>query len=73
MGVQIPLFKGKDACPLDPNGYRGITLLSTFNKVFEILTWKRLEVWWGNVEAVFGLQCACKKGLSCLNASFLLL
>ena len=25
---QIPLHKGKDTCPLDPNSYQGITLLS---------------------------------------------
>ena len=24
-GVQVPLFKGKDLCSLDPNNYRGIT------------------------------------------------
>ena len=71
-GVQIPLFKGKDASPLDPNGYRGITLLSTFNKLFEIVVWKRLEGWWAEVGVVSGLQSACKRGLSCLNASFLL-
>ena len=45
-GVQIPLYKGKNACSLDPNNYRGITLLSSFNKLFEILLWSRLEHWW---------------------------
>ena len=29
-GIQIPLFRGKDLDILDPNNYRGITLLSTF-------------------------------------------
>ena len=46
IGVQIPLYKGKDACPLDPNSYCGITLLSVFNKVFEVLLWHRMEAWW---------------------------
>ena len=72
IGMQVPLFKGKDACPLDPNSYRGITLLSIFNKVFEILIWRRLEPWWSEVEAVSGLQSACKKGMLCLNTAFLL-
>ena len=72
IGVQVPLFKGKDACPLDPNSYRGITLLSVFNKLFEVLVWRRLEGWWTEIGAVSGLQSACKKGRSCLNTSFLL-
>ena len=45
-GVQIPLFKGKYLDSLDPNNYPGITLLSTFNKIFEILVWNRLKGWW---------------------------
>ena len=44
IGIQIPLFKGKDLNVLDPNNYRGITLLSTFNKIFEILIWHRLNL-----------------------------
>ena len=45
-GVQVPLYKGKNTCPLDPDNYRGITLLSTFNKLFEVLIWGRMKVWW---------------------------
>ena len=45
-GVQVPLFKGKKLCNLDPNNYRGITLLSTYNKLFEIVLWNRLKGWW---------------------------
>ena len=71
-GVQVPLYKGKDTCALDPNNYRGITLLSVFNKIFEILIWKRLHVWWDENNVVSDLQFACKKGLSCTHAAFLL-
>ena len=71
-GVQVPLYKGKDTCALDPNNYRGITLLSVFNKIFEILIWKRLHVWWEENSVVSDLQFACKKGLSCTHAAFLL-
>ena len=72
IGVQIPLFKGKDLDALDPNNYRGITLLSTFNKVFEILIWNRLKVWWKSERIISELQGACKTGLSCLHTAFLL-
>ena len=72
VGIQVPLRKGKGACTLDPNSYWGITLLSVFNKVFETLIWRRMEDWWGQSEAVSGLQSACRKGLSCLNTAFVL-
>ena len=44
-GTQIPLFKGKNLCSTDTNNYRGITLLSTFRKIYELLIWSRLETW----------------------------
>ena len=44
-GVQVPLYKGEDTCVLDPNNYRGITLLPTFNELFETLQWQRLKPW----------------------------
>ena len=71
-GVQVPLYKGKDTCILDPNNYRGITLLSVFNKIYEILIWKRLHLWWEEHNIVSDLQYACKKGLSCTHAAFIL-
>ena len=36
VGIQIPLYKGKDLCSLSTDSYRGITLLNNFNKVFRI-------------------------------------
>ena len=36
-GVQVPLFKGKDTSNLLTDNYRGITLLSSYNKLFKIL------------------------------------
>ena len=71
-GVQVPLFKGKDLCSLDPNNYRGITLLSTFNKLFEIVLWNRLKHWWVDEGVISGLQGACKSGLSCGHTAFAL-
>ena len=72
VGVQIPLYKGKDTCPLDPNNYRGITLLSVFNKILEILVWHRIESWWETNRVISDLQGACKKGLSCIHTAMLL-
>ena len=71
-GVQIPLFKGKDLDILDPNSYRGITLLSTFHKIFEILIWNRLKYWWTDENVISELQGACKTGLSCVHTAFIL-
>ena len=71
-GIQIPLYKGKNASALDPNNYRGITLLSTFNKVFEILLWSRLEEWWCENQVVSATQGACKKGVSSVHTAMLL-
>ena len=72
IGVQIPLHKGKNLPFLDPNSYRGITLLSTFNKVFEILLWSRIENWWLNSDININTQCACKKGVSSIHTALLL-
>ena len=71
-GVQIPLFKGKNLDALDPNNYRGITLVSSFNKIFEILIWQRLKAWWIDERVISDLQGACKTGLSCIHTAFLL-
>ena len=42
VGVQIPLYKGKNLCSLSTDSYRGITLLNNFNKIYEILLWGRM-------------------------------
>ena len=42
-GIQVPLYKGKNTCSLNPDNYRGITLLSTFNKLFEVVIWGRIS------------------------------
>ena len=69
-GVQVPLYKGKDTCILDPNNYRGITLLPTFNKIFEVLVWQRLKPWWYENHVVSELQGACREGFSCVHTAF---
>ena len=71
-GIQVPLFKGKNLCSTDTNNYRGITLLSTFNKIYEMLIWGRIETWWGENEVISRFQGACRKGQSCVHTSLLL-
>ena len=71
-GVQIPLFKGKDLSNLLPDNYRGITLLSTYNKLFEILLWQRMKRWWSDEKVVSDLQGACKTGHSCIHSALVL-
>ena len=71
-GIQVPLFKGKNLDCLDSNNYRGITLLTNFNKLFEILLWSRLEPWWKDSGMISQLQGACKKGQSCVHTGLLL-
>ena len=71
-GIQIPLYKGKNTNPLDPDNYRGITLLSSFNKLFEMLLWQRMEKWWYEENIVSELQGACRKGSSCVHTALAL-
>ena len=69
-GVQVPLYKGKDACFLDPNNYRGITPLPTYNKLFEVLKWHRLKRWWCDEKVISELQGACRSGNSCVHTAY---
>ena len=59
-------------CYLDTNNYRGITLLSNFNKIFEVLLWGRIEKWWWDSGCISMLQGACRKKQSCLHTALLL-
>ena len=71
-GIQIPLYKGKNTCTLDCDNYRGITLLSTFNKLLEVIIWGRLKGWWFNDRIVSDLQGAGRGGHSCIHTALTL-
>ena len=71
-GTQVPLYKGKNTSILEVNNYRGITLLTTFNKLFEVIMWKRMEKWWVGTGVLSPLQGACRKGVSCVHSALLL-
>ena len=66
-GIQIPLYKGKNTCSLNPDNYTGITLLSTFNKLFEVVIWGRISGSWFGDRLVSDLQGAGRKGSSCIH------
>ena len=66
-GIQVPLYKGKKM-----DNYRGITLLSSFNKIFEMVIWNWISGWWKVNGIILSLQSACWKGQSCLHKAFLL-
>ena len=55
---------------MDVINYRGITLLSVFNKLFEVVIWKRMERWWFDSGALSNLQGACRKGISCVHSAY---
>ena len=71
-GIQVPLYKGKNTCTLDPDNYRGITLLTTYNKLFEVLIWGRLKEWWFNERVISDLQGAGRAGSSCIHTALTL-
>ena len=69
-GIQVPLHKGKNTPTTNPDNFRGINLISTFCKLFEILVWARIEEWW--MSKINPLQGASRKGVSCLHSAMLL-
>ena len=71
-GIQVPLYKGKNTCSLDPDNYRGITLLTTYNKLFEALIWSRLKQWWYDERIISDLQGATRSGSSCIHTALTL-
>ena len=71
-GIQVPLFKGKGACCLDVNSYKGISLLTNYNKAYEILLWDRVSKWWSDNKLISDLQGAGKKGQSCFHSALVL-
>ena len=71
-GTQIPPHKGKNLCPLDVNNYRGITLLTCMNKLFEVIIWERIKTWWDEEGIISPLQGACHKGSSYIHSAYIL-
>ena len=71
-GTQVPLYKGKKACSLDTDSYRGITLLTNYNKIYKILVWDRVKDWWEENSVISDLQGAGRKRQSCIHTALML-
>ena len=70
--IQLPLFKGKNLCTLDTQNYKGITLFKNFNRIFEILTWNRIEEFWNKSSVISRSKGAFHKGQSCIHITMML-
>ena len=69
VGTQVPLYKGENSSPIDPKSYRRITLLTCFNKMFEILIWGRMTEWWEKDRVI---QSTYRDNASYLHSALLL-
>ena len=70
-GVILPLFKGKGAKANNKDNYRGITLLPTIYKIYEILN--KLETYEPKNNLFLHLQFGFQEGVGCTEASFTIL
>ena len=71
-GHKSHYIKEKKANNLETDSYRGITLLTNFNKIYEILIWERVKGWWEENKVISDLQGAGRKKQSCVHTALLL-
>lgn len=69
-GLIVPLYKKGD--PLDPNNYRGITLLSSLGKIFSSVFTKRLNNWIEKRDLLVSTQCGYRAGFSTMDNLFMI-
>ena len=76
MGIMLPLFKvfkGKRAKANNKDNYRGIMLLPTLCKIYEMILLNRLEKFPADNEYLSELQFGFREGVGCIDASFTML
>ena len=73
MGIILPLFKGKGAKANNEDNYRGITLLPTLCKIYEMMLLDRLQRFAIDNEYFSELQFGFREGVGCIEASFAIL
>ena len=66
----VPLHKKGDI--LDPNNYRGITLLPAISKVFCSLLTNRLEAWLEENNLLVSTQCGYRATYSTIDNLYIL-
>jgi len=71
-GLIFPFFKGGNGSRLDPQNYRGITLLSVVGKVFAAILNERIKLWCERLKILSDVQCGFRKGRSTLDHIFVL-
>ena len=72
-GLIFPLFKGgPDEARVDPNRYRGITLLSIVGKIYTSILNTRLYNWCDNNNILVDEQCGFRKSRSTIDHIFTL-
>ncbi len=69
-GVIITLHKGKRKPKNKTGSYRGVTLMSAFNKLLEKIIWSRLQTWLDSVQFPSQIQHACQKNNNNVFLSF---
>jgi hypothetical protein len=69
-GIRIPVFKGGNKDKLNKDDYRGITLLPTISKLYEMTLMDRAENWF--LQKMDDMQGAGRKGGSCIQTSMIL-
>ena len=67
----IPLLKGKSLDPTNPSNYRGISISSTFSKIFEAIVLDLASV--SLSQSLHSLQGGFRKGYSTSHTSFIII
>ena len=69
----VPIFKGGDKNRFDPSNYRGISLLSSLQKLFELCISQRLQPWLEKKQIPHPLQAGYQPGQSNITTAFCIL
>ena len=71
--VILPLFKGKGAKANNKDNYRGITLIPTLCKIYEMVMLNRLGSFAKDKGIFSDMQFGFREGVGCTEASFTIL
>ena len=70
IGIILPLLKGNGARVNNKDNYRGITLLPTLCKIYEMILLNRLEKYAAQMGFFSEMQFGFQEGVGCTEASF---
>ena len=62
-------MRGNTVSTSDPDNFKSMTLLTTYDELFDKAIWKRIEEWLMSVETISSLRDAGRKGSSCICAA----